>query len=69
MSQRSHTVASSQSCEVRVCEHGIVHLTLGSLTLRLSEQQLHHTAATLEAAVRALDSRGPAGQRGARLLC
>jgi hypothetical protein len=62
-------LASSRTCNVRVCDHGIVHLSLGALTLRLSESQLHQTAATLEAAARALDARPPVTPRGERLLC
>lgn len=62
-------LAAGRTCHVRVCDHGIVHLTLGALTLRLSESQLHQTAATLEAAARALDARPAGCERGERLLC
>jgi len=66
---RGRQLASSPTSDVRVCEHGIVHLTLGAPTLRLSKSPLHHAAATLEAATRALDARPVGPERSARRLC
>jgi hypothetical protein len=44
---------------VEHCAHGIVHLTLGALTLGLFPEQLASIADTLAAAAHALESGAP----------
>jgi hypothetical protein len=59
------TVAARRHCSVQCCEHGGVHLNLGSLTLRLSPEQLASIADTLAAAAHALEAERD--RRGLRL--
>jgi hypothetical protein len=45
------TVVARQGCSVCVCDHGILHVTIGSVTLRISEDSLEPIAAVLNHAV------------------
>ncbi len=47
---RPRPLAAGRTCRVSVCDHGTVHLDLGSITLRLSAEQLAATADTLATA-------------------
>jgi hypothetical protein len=62
-----HALAEGRCCRVDRCDHGTVHLTVGTLTLRLSPDQLADLAATLECAAQRID--GAPGSRSERLLC
>jgi hypothetical protein len=43
-------IVAGGSCRIDRCEHGTVHLTIGDLTLRLSERALCNLADTLAVA-------------------
>ncbi len=47
-------LAKGRTCRITRCSHGTLHVTLGALTLRLTESQLQDLAATLAAAGRGL---------------
>jgi hypothetical protein len=50
------TLATSRVCRVTRCEHGIVHVTLGGLTLRMSRGQFEEIAFALGTASVRLDA-------------
>jgi hypothetical protein len=60
-------LAAGERCRVDGCDHGVLHLTLGTLTVRLSPDQLVDLARTLEAAARRVEPR--LASRTGHLLC
>jgi hypothetical protein len=53
----SHRVlAEGRVGRVELCAHGTAHLTLGALTLRLTQEQLGELSQTLESAIARLRS-------------
>ncbi len=64
---RQRVVAAGRTCRVSLCDHGIVYVDVGALTLRLSPEQLASTADTLSAACAELGD--PRQETGSRLLC
>ena len=63
----TRVLAAGPVCRVERCGHGTLHLTLGVLTLRLTDRQLEEIAATLEVAASRLSTVSP--QLQARMLC
>jgi hypothetical protein len=51
---RHERLATGRCCRVDVCGHGVAHVTIGALSLRLSQEQLLAVAETLGEAARAL---------------
>jgi hypothetical protein len=58
-------LASGRCCCVDLCGHGVAHVTIGALSLRLTREQLVVVAETLGEAARALGF--PAATRPERL--
>jgi hypothetical protein len=48
------TLVSRSGCSVCVCGHGVVHVTIGSVTLRLPGESLQGVASVLDEAVHEL---------------
>lgn len=61
-------LAASRVCRVSLCDHDVVHLEMGTLTLRLSPAQLEAISDTLLAARTEMGSR-PGASDERRLLC
>lgn len=59
-------LACGPSCRVERCQHGVVHLSLGNVTVRLSPHQLIEAAEALTKAACRLGA-APQGPQG--LLC
>jgi hypothetical protein len=54
MACRQERLASGRCCRVDLCSHGTAHVTIGSLSLRLTQGQLVAIAETLGEAARSL---------------
>lgn len=52
-------LASGQCCCVDLCGHGVAHVTIGVLSLRLTQEQLLSVAETLGEAARSLAFAAP----------
>jgi hypothetical protein len=50
---RTRTLAEERGCRVERCGHGLIHLTIGGLTLRLEARQFETIARTIALARRA----------------
>ncbi len=64
---RRRQVADGKTCSVSTCDHGIVHVNLGAISLRVNARQLRETVDTLQEALLALESE-PAAEPRPRLL-
>jgi hypothetical protein len=56
-------IARGRGCRVDCCEHGIVHVTIGDVTLRIPKSGLGALADTLAAAQSELRFRPPIERR------
>jgi hypothetical protein len=52
-------LASGRCCCVDLCGHGVAHVTIGALSLRLTQEQLLAVAETLGEAARTLGFAAP----------
>jgi hypothetical protein len=62
------TLVSRSGCSVCVCGHGLVHVTIGSVTVRLPGESLRCVAAVLDEAVHELRRAEPVGTAESRPL-
>jgi hypothetical protein len=61
------TIARQGNSHVTRCEHGVIHVSLGAVSLRLSEEQFQGVARLFEEAAEALA--GPGANERPALLC
>lgn len=64
----SRVLAASGRCRVTACDHGVLHLSLDRVTVRLTPDELRAVAAAAVAAAKAIDGKR-AVATGRRLLC
>jgi hypothetical protein len=61
------TLVSRSGCRVCVCGHGVVHVSIGSVTLRLRGESLQSVASVLDEAVHELRRSSEVETREGRL--